>query len=591
MKPLRTRWADDVDPDLPHPEYPRPQLRRERWTNLNGYWDLAIQPREAPAPSSFDQRVLVPFPVGSALSGVPQSVGPDQRIWLRRNFPVPDLGQHERLRLHFGAVDWEAELWCNGRHVGLHRGGFDPFYFDITDMLVDGREQQLQVAVWDPTETGTQPLGKQIRQPMGIQYTAVAGFWQTVWLEPVPDRCIERVVAETKLDPGAVTVRVYTTGTEPLDQVEVVIRGSGELVAREMADVVEGRAVVQLPTPGLHAWSPDDPFLYDLEIDLLQREKRIDQVQSYFGAREVGVGRDQDGIWRLHLNGEPIFHLGLLDQGWWPDGLYTAPTDEALAFDIEATKRMGFNTIRKHVKVEPARWYWHADRLGVLVWQDMPNMAFDLLWFLRELAKGQRPEQIPFDLTRPAEVAEAFLGELDAMLDTLAPFACIVVWVPFNEAWGQFDTDDILAHVARRDPTRLVDGPSGWADTGTGAIRDHHVYNAEQHLPHLERNRPLVYGEFGGLKLQVEGHIAVEEGWGYSESETPEAFSEAYLGLLDVIGGLVERGLAGAIYTQTTDVEAEMNGLLTYDRAVFKLPPESLAALHRGIVDRGRKKK
>ncbi|MBW2241114.1 MAG: beta-galactosidase [Deltaproteobacteria bacterium] len=586
MKPLRTRWADDVDPDLPLPEYPRPQLRRERWTNLNGRWDLAIQPREASAPASFDQEILVPFPVGSALSGVQQTVGPEERIWLHRSFATPALGERERLRLHFGAVDWEAEVWCNDQRVGLHQGGFDPFFFDITDALVAADEQGLVVAIWDPTDAGTQPLGKQIREPFGIQYTAVSGIWQTVWLEPVPDRCIERIVAETKLDLDAVTVRVRTSCTEAEYQVEIAVRAAGVTLARTTAAVVDGEAVAELQLPGLHPWSPEDPFLHDLEIHLLRGDARLDHVESYFGAREVAVDRDADGYWRLFLNGEPIFHLGPLDQGWWPDGLYTAPTDEALAFDIEATKRMGFNTIRKHVKVEPARWYWHADRLGVLVWQDMPNLPFDLRWFLRELGKGQRPEQVPFDFTRPDEVAKTYRRELDAMLDSLAPFACIVVWVPFNEAWGQHDTDAILAHVARRDPTRLVDGPSGWTDTGTGAIRDHHVYNAEKDLPPLEPDRPLVYGEFGGLKLHVEEHVVVEEGWGYAEAETPEALAEAYEELMEVIGGLVERGLAGAIYTQTTDVEGELNGLLTYDRAVFKISPQRLAAAHRGILGR-----
>ncbi len=586
MKPLCTRWTGDVDPDLPLPEYPRPQLRRKRWTNLNGRWKLAIQPREAPAPASFDQEVLVPFPIGSLLSGISQPVGPDERIWLRRSFVAPALGEHERLRLHFGAVDWEAEVWCNGQQVGLHRGGFDPFHFDITDALADADEQELQVAIWDPTDAGTQPLGKQIREPFGIQYTAVSGIWQTVWLEPVPDLCIERVVAETKLDPDVVTVRVRTSRIETGSQVEIVVRAAAKPLARTMTSVVDGEASVELPLPGLRRWSPEDPFLHDLEVHLVQGDTRIDQVQSYFGAREVGTGRDENGFWRLHLNGEPIFHLGPLDQGWWPDGLYTAPTDEALAFDIEATREMGFNTIRKHVKVEPARWYWHADRLGVLVWQDMPNLPFDLRWFLSELGKGQRPEQVPFDFTRPADVAATYRRELDAMLDALAPFACIVVWVPFNEAWGQHDTDTILAHVARRDPTRLVDGPSGWTDSGTGAIRDYHVYNAEKDLPPLEPDRPLVYGEFGGLKLHVEEHVVVEAGWGYAEAETPDAFAEAYEALMEVIGGLVERGLAGAIYTQTTDVEGELNGLLTYDRAVFKIPPQRLASTHRRILGR-----
>ncbi|MDG1946192.1 MAG: glycoside hydrolase family 2 TIM barrel-domain containing protein [Halioglobus sp.] len=586
---LSTPWTENVDSQAPLPEYPRPQLRRDRWQSLNGLWQYTITPREAAAPTHFEGSIVVPFPIESLLSGVQRSLLPEDRLWYRRIFDTPPLEARERLILHFGAVDWEAEVWLNGTRIGVHQGGFDPFSFDITDALIKGVAQELVVAVWDPTNTGPGAVGKQHLVPHGIRYTAVSGIWQTVWLEPVPAQHILSVaVTATDLTAGSVTLAVESHDTEPGDEIEIEVRADGEIVTSARDDAPTERVSMQLLQPDLRAWSPEDPFLYELQVSLWRNGKLLDRVESYFGAREVGIARDSEGIWRLMLNGSAIFHLGLLDQGWWPDGLYTAPTDEALAFDIEATKKMGFNTIRKHVKVEPARWYWHADRLGVLVWQDMPtgsdrdasrftqilDQAGDFFSAHLLNSKGVRLERSP-------ESAAYFRQELASMMAGLKTFPSIVAWVPFNEAWGQFDTDEVLAEAAAMDPTRLIDGPSGWIDTGSGDIRDLHMYGREaEFISPLPPRRPLVYGEFGGLGYPFEGHLAVESGWGYSAFESQAAFEKAYVELLGLIESLRPLGLAGAIYTQTTDVESEINGLITYDRRQFKIPPQRLTEVN-----------
>jgi len=591
---LSTPWTEDVNAEAPLPEYPRPQLRRDRWQNLNGLWQYAVTPREASAPVDFDGSILVPFAIESRLSGVQRSLLPEDKLWYRRVFEAPALDSNERLLLHFGAVDWEAEVWLNGERLGIHQGGFDPFTFDVTEALISGEAQELVVAVWDPTNTGSGAVGKQHLVPHGIRYTAVSGIWQTVWLEPVPAQHIRNaVVTATDLAAGSVTLALESQGSQPGDAFEVDVRAAGKVVLTVRDVVQTDEVTMKVSPPGLRAWSPEDPFLYDIQVSLWRGDELLDRVQSYFGAREVGVAADSAGVWRLMLNGSPIFHLGLLDQGWWPDGLYTAPTDEALAFDIKATKRMGFNTIRKHVKVEPARWYWHADRLGVLVWQDMPTGSdrdasrFTQLldqagdYFSSHLFGSQDA-----GLVRSPESADHFRRELAAMIAALQNFPSIVAWVPFNEAWGQFDTDAILAEVGALDPARLVDGPSGWIDTGSGAIRDLHMYGREaEFIAELPPRRPVVYGEFGGLAYPVDGHLAVEAGWGYSAFESQATYEAAYVDLLGLIDSLRPRGLAGAIYTQTTDVESEINGLITYDRKQFKIPPERLAEVNGRLMD------
>lgn len=548
---LQTRWAANVDRSNVLPEYPRPQMVRKSWQNLNGEWTYAITHRYAGRPSAFGGRILVPFPIESQLSGAGVWVAPDQRLWYRRAFTVPSLPAGHRLLLHFGGVDWEAVVSVNGREVGQHRGGYDPFTFDITDALRRGAsndEQDLVVAVRDPTDGGDQPRGKQVSRPRGIYYTAVTGIWQTVWLEPVPDTHITSLRIDPDVDRGRVSVTVASSRNA---HVTVTALDGDREVGRQSG--ASGSALM-FPIPNPRRWGPADPFLYRLRARL----ETGDEVESYFGMRSIAVKADASGVRRLHLNGQPLFQLGLLDQGWWPDGLYTAPTDEALAFDIEKTKELGFNLIRKHVKVEPARWYYHCDRLGMIVWQDMPSAE---------------------DMSPAGE--SIFARELRAMVDALRNHPSIVMWVPFNEDWGQHATEKHVAWLQAYDPSRLVNNASGWDDMKVGDVVDLHAYPGPA-TPPLEPQRAAVLGEFGGLGLPLDGHTWLDRGnWGYRSYTTQPELNTAYQSLLAQLRLHAGDGLSSAIYTQTTDVEIEVNGVMTYDRSAVKLSPESIAANKR----------
>jgi Domain of Unknown Function (DUF1080)/Glycosyl hydrolases family 2, sugar binding domain/Glycosyl hydrolases family 2, TIM barrel domain/Glycosyl hydrolases family 2 len=553
---LQTRWASQVTPDRVLPEYPRPQLARKQWTNLNGTWSYAITAGDAPRPTSFDGRILVPFAIESQLSGAGVWVSPQQRLWYRRTFTTPSLSSGGRVLLNFGAVDWEAEVLVNGTRVGEHRGGYDPFTFDITDHLrPGGAEQELIVAVRDPTDEGQQPRGKQVRRPRSIWYTAVTGIWQTVWLETVPAWYLTDLKIEPDLDRGIVRVAFRTNGRgrDPRSY-SVVVLDEGREVSRVAGSGGGSLVPNAIQIPAIHRWSPSDPFLYTLRVSL----NSGDEIDSYFGMRSIAVRKDASGVQRLFLNGAPLFQFGLLDQGWWPDGLYTAPTDEALAFDIQKTKDLGFNVIRKHVKVEPARWYYHADRLGMLVWQDMPS------------ANNKGPD------------AEAnFSRELTAVIDALRNHPSIVMWVPFNEGWGQHATQKYVAWLKSYDPTRLVNNTSGWTDAKVGDVADLHAYPGPA-MPPLESVRAATLGEFGGLGLPTEGHTWLDKGnWGYRSFTSLDEMNAAYRDLLAQLRLHEGDGLSSAIYTQTTDVEIEVNGVMTYDRGVTKLSPESVAANRR----------
>jgi len=584
--PLMTRWARDVAPDKVHPEYPRPQMLREQWSNLNGLWDYAITERDAERPSSFQGQVMVPFPIESALSGVMLRVNDNQKLWYRRHFTLPETWKGQRILLHFGAVDWEAIVWVNGKKLGTHRGGYDPFSFDITEALKnDAREQELVVAVWDPTDKGPQPRGKQVTRPSGIYYTPVTGIWQTVWLEPVPERHIEGVKIVPDLDAGKVRVTVEARGTPPDAFIEATVSGDEVNidkpgVGKAVKKVASARGTVGqpielvIPHNQLKTWSPESPYLYDLRLDLyLGRDAGVDTVHSYFGMRKISLGKDEKGITRLFLNNKPYFQVGPLDQGFWPDGLYTAPTDEALRYDLEMTRKLGFNMCRKHVKVEPARWYYWCDRLGLLVWQDMPSGD-------RSVPDGGG------ELTRSKESAEQFETELKRMIDSLHNFPCIVMWVVFNEGWGQFDTVRLTRWTKEYDPTRLANCASGWNDMPVGDVHDIHVYPGPG-SPKPEEQRAAVLGEFGGLGLGVDGHSWSKQTWGYRGTASQEDLTRKYERLMGRVWQLKDDpGLSAAVYTQTTDVETEANGLLTYDRAVLKVDLERVAAVNRGDVSR-----
>ncbi len=576
--PLATRWAKDVAPDKVLPEYPRPQMVRLDWANLNGVWQLAFAKQGEAAPSGRDlpERILVPFPVESALSGIMKRA---ERLWYRRTFRVPDIWRAEntpvannRILLHFGAVDWEATVWINGKEIGKHRGGYDPFAFDITDALKKGEaEQELIVGVYDPTDGGTQPRGKQVNNPKGIYYTPVTGIWQTVWLEPVPAASIESLKIVPDVDENKVRVTVFGRGTKADDKVTVVLIDQGSSVAA--AEGTVGKPIeLTIRKPKL--WSPETPFLYNLKVHLLQKDNASgDLVTSYFGMRKIEIGKDDKGVTRILLNGKFVFQIGLLDQGFWPDGIYTAPTDEALRYDIEATKKLGFNLARKHVKVEPARWYYWCDKLGLLVWQDMPSGD-------KSVKSGQG------EMTRSPEAAKQFEFELQRMIDGLHNHPSIIMWVVFNEGWGQFDTARLTKWTKEYDPTRLVNCASGWNDMKVGDVHDIHAYPGPR-SPEPEPQRAAVLGEFGGLSLGVEGHLWTDKIWGYQSARDKADLTRKYENLLRRVYDLKKKpGLSAAIYTQTTDVESEANGILTYDRAVIKPDLERLVAANKGDFSR-----
>src|SRR5262245_4882743 len=564
--PLMTRWAKDVRSDNVLPEYPRPQLVRPDWVNLNGLWQYAVRPKDAARPDQWDGQILVPFPIESALSGVMKRVKQDERLWYRRAFTRPAAHPAGRSLLHFGAVDWETAVWVNGKEVGTHRGGYDPFTLDITAALKPGGEQELVVAVWDPADAGTQPRGKQVRQPRGIWYTPTTGIWQTVWLEPIPLSHVSGLTIVPDLEQGRVVISVPVANPAVGDEVEVQVPG---VRSPDFVLAAPGRPIVR-PIPNPTLWTPDAPHLYDMRVRLMRGGRVIDEVTSYFGMRSVAVAKDAAGQTRVMLNGKPLFQYGLLDQGFWPDGLYTAPTDEALKSDIEATKKLGFNLARKHVKVEPDRWYYWCDKLGLLVWQDMPSGDRSI--------RRQDP-----DITRTPESAKQFDAELKAMIDAFRNHPSIVMWVPFNEGWGQFDTARLAAMVKQHDPSRLVNSVSGWSDRRVGDVHDIHVYPGPG-MPRPEETRAAVLGEFGGLGLPVKGHTwQAERNWGYRSFQTPEELTEAYQRLIVKLRPLIGRGLSAAIYTQTTDVEIEVNGMLTYDRALIKMDAAKVAAANRSL--------
>jgi Glycosyl hydrolases family 2, TIM barrel domain/Glycosyl hydrolases family 2, sugar binding domain/Glycosyl hydrolases family 2 len=565
--PLTTRWTSDVVPGKVHPEYPRPTMVRSAWRNLNGLWQFAEarEGEQPPTGQTLPKKILVPFPIESALSGV---MKPIDRAWYRRTFQVDPAWAKERVLLHFGAVNWEAKVFLNGKKLGSHHGGYDGFSFDLTNSLKPEGEQELIVGVWNPADTGTQPRGKQVKKPGGIYYTPSTGIWQTVWIEPVPKFSIRGMKIIPNADTGTVQITLQTRGSGDGLTVQLEARKAKQEVAR--AEGKPGTPIeLTVPRDDLKLWSPESPFLYDLHVTLLRDMMPVDHVESYFALRKIEIGKDGKGITRMLLNGKPTFQMGLLDQGFWPDGLYTAPTDAALRYDIEITKQLGFNLARKHVKVEPERWYYWCDKLGLLVWQDMPSGD-----------KGVAPGQ--GEIQRTQESAAQYERELQRMLESRSNHPCIILWVPFNEGWGQYDTARITAWIKKHDPTRLVDCASGWNDMKVGDVHDIHVYPGPG-SPRPEPTRAAVLGEFGGLGLGIDGHTWTNKTWGYQGVRDKDDLTRRYEKLLKRVHELKEKpGLCAAIYTQTTDVETEANGLLTYDRAVLKVSPERVAAANRG---------
>lgn len=571
---IKTNWAQTLDPNNVLPEYPRPIMERADWVNLNGLWDYSIKPIGEAEPGTFDGKILVPFAVESSLSGVQKELGKDKELWYKRTFTVPSNWKGKKILLNFGAVDWKAEVYLNDVKIGTHTGGYTPFSFDITPFLKSG-SQKLVVKVFDGTNSGYQPVGKQHNNPHGIWYTPVSGIWQTVWLEPVSPKHIAGLKVVPNIDTKKISVKTCTEGTVYGDMVEVIIKDNNSVVATGKG-VVNETLEISIANPKL--WSPDSPFLYDMEVNLISQGKTTDKVKSYTAMRKVSKKRDANGIVRLQLNNKDLFQFGPLDQGWWPDGLYTAPTDEALLYDIQKTKDFGYNMIRKHVKVEPARWYTHCDRLGILVWQDMPNGDRSPQWQNRNYFNGS-------ELIRSGESEANFRKEWKEIMDYLYSYPCIVTWVPFNEAWGQFKTEEFAEWTKTYDPSRLVNPASGGNHYRTGDMLDLHNYPGPE-LYLYDAERATVLGEYGGIGMPLEGHLwQTDKNWGYIQFKTAKEVTDEYVKYAEMLKKMIRSGFSAAVYTQTTDVEGEVNGLITYDRKVIKVEEGRVKKVNQEICN------
>ena len=573
---IKTAWAEQVNPQQVLPEYPRPIMERADWQNLNGEWDYAIRPKGEVEPATFDGKILVPFAVESSLSGVQQMVGEANELWYKRTFQVPSAWKGKEILLHFGAVDWQADVFVDDVLIGSHVGGYTPFSLNVTPYLsAKSATHKLVVRVWDPSDKGYQPRGKQVSNPEGIWYTPVTGIWQTVWLEPVNASHITAIKAIPDVDKQVMHVTVNTCSSSlASDIVEVELLDKGQVIAS--AKGVQGkelRLAVKQPT----LWEPSNPYLYDMKVRLTKNGRSVDEVKSYTAFRKISTVRDAQGLMRMCLNDKPLFQYGPLDQGWWPDGLYTAPTDEALLYDIKKTKEWGFNMIRKHVKVEPARWYYHCDKEGILVWQDMPSGDMDNQWKPRVYNGGT-------DRQRTEASIANYYQEWKEIMDLCVSNPSVVVWVPFNEAWGQFDTEKVVAWTKAYDPSRLVNPASGGNHRPCGDILDLHNYPGPDMFL-FDPIRVNVLGEYGGIGLAVEDHLWWNKrNWGYIQFKNSDEVTAEYVKYAKQLKDFVKKGFSAAVYTQTTDVEGEVNGLMTYDRKVIKINEAQVRAINQEVI-------
>lgn len=558
---IKTEWASKIDVENVWNEYPRPIMERADWMNLNGLWDYAIAKKNAARPSKFDGDILVPFAVESSLSGVGRTLKADEALWYAREFTIPSKWKNKRVLLHFGAVDWQADVWVNNVKVGTHTGGYTPFCFDITSALKSG-SNSLEVRVLDSTDAGFQPRGKQVSKPEGIWYTPVSGIWQTVWLEPVADTYISDLKILPDIDSNTLSVDVKKSSCDADIVATVQVKENGEVVA-EGRSINNSRVEVAMPDD-VKLWSPDSPFLYDLEVTIAKEGKIIDKVTGYAAMRKYSIAKDRDGIMRFQLNNKFLFHFGTLDQGWWPDGLYTAPSYEAMIYDIDKQKEWGYNMIRKHIKVEPATWYTHCDRVGMIVWQDMPSGEQCCPWQNRSYFQGTEFQRSP-------ESEANYRKEWREIIDCLYSYPCIAMWIPFNEAWGQFKTVEITNWTKQYDPSRIVNSASGGNFFNCGDVLDLHNYPApEMYL--FDSYRANVLGEYGGIGFPIKGHLwAADRNWGYIQYNSIKEVTDEYIKYGEQLLKLIKRGFTGAVYTQTTDVEIEVNGIMTYDRKVIKM--------------------
>lgn len=573
---LTTDWSAQVDPSNVHGEHPYPLMERKEWMSLNGLWNYAIRDKGMAEPMQFDGKILVPYPIESSLSGVGKRLTAKQELWYEREFELPRRWQRRDILLHLGAVDYKADVWINDSLVISHEGGYGEMTVNVSRHLYRKGLQRIVVRVWDPTDSGSQPRGKQVANPNGIWYTPVSGIWQTVWIEPVDLNYLEDLRVTTDIDEG--TIMVESNQHFKLSNAALwvtIYDGKRKVVSKKSKN---GQYVILKMPEGFKLWSPDNPFLYRMKVELRESGIVIDEVKSYVAMRKFTSEQDSNGIPRICLNHKPIFLFGPLDQGWWPDGLYTAPTDAAMLYDLQKTKQWGFNMVRKHVKVEPARWYTYCDQLGLIVWQDMPSGG--------ETSPKWQPNQF-FDgdeVSRSEESDLQYRHELHELIRQHESYPCIAVWVPFNEAWGQYNTEEIAMWTRHLDSSRLVDAASGGNHYYCGDILDiHHYPNPAITLS--DPNRITVLGEYGGIGMAAEGHLwAPDRNWGYVQYKSPKEVTDQYVVYATKLKELIRQGLSAAVYTQTTDVETEVNGIMTYDRRMVKMDEATIRAINTEVI-------
>lgn len=581
---MKSLWTDKIDVKKPLQDYPRPQFARDCWQNLNGEFEYHIATRGEKWIEDYTGTINVPFAIESLLSGVEKPLRPTDRLWYRKVFTVNDELKGKRIYLNFEAVDWQCKVYINKELVGKHTGGYCEFSFDITDYLTDG-ENILTVCVYDPTESGWQQRGKQDNHPHGFWYTATSGIWQTVWLEGVDENHISSFKLTPDVDNGCFNIKTEISAGTYNSLMLYVYDGEDEIISQEISTDEN----VSMPSD-FKLWSPEEPNLYDIELNLIKDGKITDTVKSYFGMRKFGIGKDKFGVMRLMLNNKPYFQKGLLDQGYWPDGGLTAPCDEAMIFDIKEMKRLGFNMLRKHIKVESMRWYYHCDRLGMLVWQDMISGGA----YIGNLFAGVMPNIVPhlkddkyniFNRERK-EARDDFKRELGEMINQLYNVVSIFCWVPFNEGWGQFDAVKICNYVKSMDTSRVVDHASGWYDQRGGDIQSMHRYVFPVTMPKLDNKRAFVITEFGGYQNTYTGHTWTEnKTFGlYLKFKNKETLTNAYKKLFEKqIIPLIDKGLSGTVYTQVSDVENELNGIYTYDRVHLKIEEDVIIDINNKL--------
>lgn len=573
---IKTRWAETIDVNNVHGEYPRPLMERNQWQNLNGLWQYAITNKNSVKPDKYDGKILVPFAIESSLSGVGKTLGADEALWYCRDIVIPNNWKGKDILLNFGAVDWQADVWVNDIKVGSHSGGYTPFSINITDAIQKG-QNKLVVKVLDPTDKSYIPRGKQVSVPKGIWYSSVSGIWQTVWMEPVEKTHIESIKILPDIDANILTVNLALSNNESVIS-EVKVYDNGALVAS--AKSANSQPLILNMPKDAKLWSPDSPFLYDMKVTVTEKGKIADIIDSYAAMRKYSMAKDSKGMMRLQLNNKNVFEFGPLDQGWWPDGLYTAPSYEALKYDIDKTKDFGFNMIRKHVKVEPAVWYTYCDKKGIIVWQDMPSGDFNRSreWQNKKYFDG-------IEYVRTPESEKNFRKEWKEIMDFLYSNPCVSTWVPFNEAWGQFKTQEIAEWTKSYDPSRIVNPASGGNFYHCGDMLDLHNYPApDMYL--FDPERINVVGEYGGIGYVVKDHLwTPDKNWGYIQLKSSKELTDEYEKYANILLDLVDKGVSGGVYTQTTDVEIEVNGIMTYDRKIVKMDEDRIRKINQKICN------